>query len=338
MVKDVLGGTITPGHGTFPLPNGVCPGHIYEWATAAYTWGANTSNLQDPFTLDRTRPGGQDGGTESFTAEYTPISVTAATQNGPNAPVTATAKLMNPVPYAKGYTWTITGGGGAIVFPNGQESMGSTDSITVEEPNPTGTSVPFSLKVKADVSGTPGLRYGPAADAFCGLPTITSLSPNIWLAGQTYTVTINGTSFNPTASQSCSMTSVNISMSNGGTVTAKVASVTPTQITATVTPGTNDSTGGATVAIVGAQTPASNADVLEISVITWTSDPDGTSPTISGPNAKLPKPSVAVGQQVLLTTTPTAATLGTLPVQVTLATADPPTVPTPWTVGSAMVL
>jgi hypothetical protein len=146
-----------------------------------------------------------------------------------------------------------------------------------------------------------------------------SISPNIWFAGQNYNnVTISGTGFNPTASKSCAESGINVTMSNGGTLTSKVTAVTATQITATVMPAAADSTGGATVAISGAQAPSPNADVLEIPVITWASDPDGSNPTISGPNAKLPNPSAVIGQQILLSTTPSEKTLEALPVYLTL--------------------
>ncbi len=44
-----------------------------------------------------------------------------------------------------------------------------------------------------------------------------------------------------------------------------------------------------------------------------------------------------MGQQILLTTTPTAATLALLPVPLTLAPAAPPAVPVPWTVGGTNI-
>lgn len=76
---------------------------------------------------------------------------------------------------AAGYDWQITGGNGAIVFPNGQEAMSSTtNSITVEEPSPTGASIPFNIQVGVRYPSTltppsaefDPLLYGPAQDAF----------------------------------------------------------------------------------------------------------------------------------------------------------------------------
>lgn len=325
LISDLLGGTILLDTEKFKLPNNQCPGQKYWFATVRYTWGSDKTDLQDPFVLGYTLPNGQSDGTVAFNAELAHITVTPTTQSGPNSPLTATAKLINPPVYATGYSWTITGGNGTIVFPNGQEQIPSTTtSITIQEPNPTGNSVPFNIGVDASYSSVdssntlpPGqdtLDYGPAEDSFCGVPTITSISPNVWFAGQSYNVTINGTGFNPTASQTCAKSILSISMANGGSVTTNVTSVTPNQITVMVTPGENDLTGGATVAVTGAPTPAPNADVLEVPVITWASDPDGSDPTITGPNAQLPNPSAVVGQQILLTTTPTADTLATLPI------------------------
>ena len=191
VASDVLGGIITPGQGRFALPDGVCPGHVYDWATATYTWGSNTSDLQDPFTLNWIISG---GGTLSYNAEYTHINVTAATQNGPNGPITATASLNHPVPYANGYTWTITGGGGAITFPNGAESMGSTlPSITIQEQNPTGTSVPFSLTAKAGIKDSKPITYGPTQDTFCKTPA----TVDVWV-NDTKTTTDDITVLNST--------------------------------------------------------------------------------------------------------------------------------------------
>jgi hypothetical protein len=159
------------------------------------------------------------------------VTVTPASQSGSgsNPPLTATATLTSPPTGAEGYDWQITGGNGAIVFPNGQEAISSTtNSITVEEPNPTGASVPFNVQVgvryptaiaaATGPSNSDALLYGPANDVFCGTPTITSISPNIWFSGQSYNITIGGSGFNPTASQSCAQSNVMISMANGGKV------------------------------------------------------------------------------------------------------------------------
>lgn len=95
-----------------------------------------------------------------------------ASGTDPNSPLTAAASLINPPAGAMGYTWTITGGGGAIVFPNRQETMSpTTNSITVEEPSPTGSIVPFNLSVVVATTGSPALEYGPLPNAFCGAPT-----------------------------------------------------------------------------------------------------------------------------------------------------------------------
>lgn len=331
--SDLLGNTVAPS-GTANWKLSQCGNNTYQWATWTYTWNTNQTQavLKDPYTLTWAQPSNMGNALVNVTGNISRISISSPIQSGSgsNPPLTATASLINPPVSATSYTWTITGGGGAIVFPNGQETMSSTNpSIKIEEPNLTGSSVSFSLKVGVsftDSIGSGTLTYGPAEDAFCGTPTITSISPNIWFAGQSNDITITGTGFNPTASQSCAQSNVMVSMANGGKVSTTVTAITPTQITATVTPVATDSTGGATVAIVGAPAPAPNADVLGDPVITWASDPDGSNPAISGPNATLPNPSAVAGQQLSLTTAPTADDLAALPIPLTFST----TAPTAW--------
>jgi hypothetical protein len=103
----------------------------------------------------------------------------------------------------------------------------------------------------------------------CPVPTIMSVSPNVWIAGQTYNnVTITGAGFSPAIPgppgglgppQPCPATTVAVTMSNGGTVAvSSVDVVSTTKITATIAPAAADSTGGATVKLSGA-TPATAA-------------------------------------------------------------------------------
>ena len=186
-VSDLLGGNISLGNANFTVPN--CPG-VYNFVTSSYTWGSNQADLQDPFILAYTLPNGQSDGTGSFTAKFARITVTPATQSGPNSPLTATASLINPPAGATGYNWTITGGGGAIVFPNGQETMSSTtNSITVEEPNPTGSIVQFNVSVVVTTTGSPALEYGPLEDTFGG---VTVNRANLW--NNQISVTLSGNS------------------------------------------------------------------------------------------------------------------------------------------------
>jgi hypothetical protein len=176
----------------------------------------------------------------------------------------------------------------------------------------------------------------------CPIPNIISVTPSVWFAGNTYDkpVVITGTGFvtnNASAKNTCPVTAVTIAGADGTPVTVgsvKVDSKTkitltgiappassPTQ-TATITAGTAPNTG----------TPFTNAQILGAPVIAWASDPDGTAPTISGPNAALPNPIAVVGQTINLTTTPNAATLAALPVPVSFSATNPTT----WTLTDGM--
>lgn len=102
---------------------------------------------------------------------YDLVGVTEPVPNGAgqNPPLTATGSLTSIPSSAKNYTWKITGGGGAIVFSNGAETIQSTtDSIQLFEPNPTGSSVPFTLEADVANPSTIGgtLEYGPAPEMF----------------------------------------------------------------------------------------------------------------------------------------------------------------------------
>jgi len=157
----------------------------------------------------------------------------------------------------------------------------------------------------------------------CTAPTVTSISPNVWFAGQTYNnVTITGNKFtnNDTATETCPVTTATITTPSGAAVALGAVTVnSPTQITiASVTPPASETTEGAIVALSVEASPQPNADVLEVPSITWTSDPDGSNPIIAGPNATLTNPSAVVGQWIHLNTAPSEATLEALPVFLTL--------------------
>jgi len=172
-LNDLLGGKFSFGYAEFTLPNNQCPGQLYKFSVAYDEWGSDQADLQDPFTLKFTFSNSQYNGTVSSNAEFAHIALTSATQSSSTSPITATASLINSPAGATGYTWTISGGGGAIVFLNGQETMSSTtNSITVEEPHPNGSSVPFSLSVVVATTGSPALEYGPTQVTIPGqIPT-----------------------------------------------------------------------------------------------------------------------------------------------------------------------
>jgi hypothetical protein len=139
---------------------------------------------------------------------------------GSNPPLSASATLTNPPSGATGYDWKIVGGNGAIVFPNGQETMSSTTpSITLKEPNPTPTTVPFDIKVGIQYPSTPPtsttesdpLLYGPTEDVFPGI-AITSIDPTVVMVGSnSVQMTIKGFGFgnSPTVNFPAGVTSSN---------------------------------------------------------------------------------------------------------------------------------
>lgn len=95
--------------------------------------------------------------------------------------------------------------------------------------------------------------YGPAC---CPPPTVTSISPNVWFAGTTYSnVVLTGTNFiaPANATAACPANTVSVSTPSGAQVALGAVTVnSPTQIViATVTPPANEITETATVAVSG---------------------------------------------------------------------------------------
>jgi hypothetical protein len=194
--------------------------------------------------------------------------------------------------------------------------------------------------------------------ALCPTPTVTSISPNVWVAGQSYNLTIMGTGFTTSAAatSACPVSTVGVTTPpTNPSVNVAVSAinvVSSTEITVTVNPTSAPYTGpplkspapvsaiGATLEVAptsssGGPSPgaspalgtpeaggalAPNVDVLLAPQILWNGNAIGG----SGASAQ----SAVVGQQLALTTTPTAATLAALPVPLTLAA----TAPTTWTV------
>jgi len=159
--------------------------------------------------------------------------------------------------------------------------------------------------------GTLNLSYG-IYIYICPPPTVvTSFDPDIWYAGRNQYVTITGTGFVPAvqANAECPMTTVSATSADNSAVTvSNVDVLSETSIIAYVEPVSTAPTEGATLIVSGAPTPSPNADILGTPVISL----NGT--VISGPNAAVPPPVPVVGQQLLLTTTPTATTLAALPI------------------------
>lgn len=179
-IGDIVGGHFTFGHETVELSQ--CPNQTYTLATVSGQWGSDQEALQDLVNLRWTDKNGELLNNLIAKPEFTPISITPATQSGPNGPLTAIASLPNPPKYATGYQWTITGGGGAVVFPGGSETMkSSTPSVTIEEPTPSGSIVPFSITALVTIPDPKPLNYGPTAECFC--PPYLSSSTPLWFFG-----------------------------------------------------------------------------------------------------------------------------------------------------------
>jgi hypothetical protein len=169
----------------FPLPG--CPGKLFPYRVVSATWGSNSNAGQDLMIFKIT--GGGSIYENPFAVELSRITVSPAVQGGSGSPppITATATLENPPHGANGFTWTIVGGNGAVIFPNGKEQMSSTTpSIKVEEPNPTGKIVSFTLKV--DVYGG-AFEYGPLTDVF-GSGNVSVNTANLW--NNQVSVTLSG--------------------------------------------------------------------------------------------------------------------------------------------------
>ena len=159
-------GTLNVTTDNLYLPGGLCPGKLFAFQDVHYTWGSKTAADRDPFVLRFTTQNGTYENDFAVTARFANITVSPAVQSGSgsNPPLTATASLMNSPPGANGFDWTIIGANGTIVFPNGKEKMSSSsNSITIEDPNPTISPVAFTLKV--DIYGG-ALDYGPREDSF----------------------------------------------------------------------------------------------------------------------------------------------------------------------------
>jgi len=329
-------------------PGSWCAGHTYLYWVARYTWtDADETTLEDPVTLQSTDvyQGYTSTDNYSFAAMFAHIVADPVAASGSNAQGTqqdvANSNLIDPPQGAARYTWTMTGGAGILAFSNGAPSMTTTTSTApVVSLNGASDTINVSVTVSYP-AGSNSLSYGPTPYTYCPKPTITSISPNVWFAGQTYNnVTITGTGFTTTsaATTSCPATKVLTPLTTPSRAVIALGTATvnsPTQITiATVAPPASETTEGVTVSVSGEASPQPNADVLETPSITWTSDPDGSNPVIAGPHTTSPNPPAVVGQQILLTTTPTAATLAALPVQLSFSTNPPQN---PWNVTGTAV-
>jgi hypothetical protein len=202
---------------------------------------------------------------------------------------------------------------------------------------------------------------------YCPFPAISSISPNVWFAGQSYDVTITGTGFTTAAlaTAACPVSTVTVTGSSAALV-SNVNVVSATEITATIKP----LTGPAFAA--GKATPQPGAFAATVEVVPTPNQGSGPGPAVTrlrraatlatandtaatAPNADVLEPpqivcsgslmacngqvisggaasaSVDVGQPVSLSTTPSAETLSDLPVYLSIVS------PTSWTVGGTNI-
>jgi len=163
------------------------------------------------------------------------------------------------------------------------------------------------------------------------------VSPNDWFVGNTYrNVTFTGTNFTTSskATKTCPATTLSIDIADGEVTVSGINVASATKITGTVRVASGASTESATADAYGDTAPTPDADVLGEPSITWASDPVGSNPVIAGPNTTLSDPSAVVGQQIYLTTTPTAQTLAALPIPLAFSNNPPQN---PWQITGTAV-
>ena len=108
------------------LGNGDCPGILFPFAVARYTWtDPNHKVLHDPFTLSWTTPDGMFRQDNDFIAELAQITQAKSVwwvcgvANRATLPRKVTIKLTNPPPSASSFAWNVTAGSDKLVFSNG---------------------------------------------------------------------------------------------------------------------------------------------------------------------------------------------------------------------------
>jgi len=122
------------------LGNGDCPGIIFPFAVARYTWtDAERTVLQDPFTLRWTTPDGLFLRDNSWIAELAKIAQpksvwwVCGVVNRPALPHSVIARLTNPPAGATSFVWTVTAGSDKLVFSNGTPTVTtSTNTATIK--------------------------------------------------------------------------------------------------------------------------------------------------------------------------------------------------------------
>jgi hypothetical protein len=135
-----------------------CGTTLFPFQVARYTWGADPSVEQDPFTLEYSTQDRASSNDYQFTADLaritvTPLNSTSCTgQSQPSGTVT----LANPPAGSSSFKWQITGGNAQVHFLNGQQQISSTNnSVPIDFP----AGANFSITVL--VTNTSSLQYGP---------------------------------------------------------------------------------------------------------------------------------------------------------------------------------
>ncbi len=171
------------------------------------------------------------------------------------------------------------------------------------------------------VSGPPtATATAQIVPAPCPVPTVASISPNVWWAGQSYkNVTVTGANFITPANATAVCPATTATITGASFTLGAVTVNSATQITiASVAPPSTEPTEGPTIAVSNEASPQPNVDVLGPPQIQCTGSSmqcDGE--TISGANASTQ--TVVVGQTITLATTPTAAQVAILPISLTFA-------------------
>ena len=102
----------------------------------------------------------------------------------------------------------------------------------------------------------PGLPNPPSPSTSCGTPSIASVTPDTWMAGQSYPITIVGSGFTnaamAAANSNCTANQLTVSVPTGSVTLSNIVIMDSTKITATVQPVQTDPTENATLILWGA--------------------------------------------------------------------------------------
>ena len=250
-------------------------------------------------------------------------SVFLVAQDGYHAPAVTS---LQPSTWTAGQTYSITITGSGFIPSSVATPTCLAETLIISTPS--GTVIPVSnvtvdstTQITATVAppaseptetATVTVNTGSAAPnattnaqvVGCLTPTISSVSPNTWLAGETYkNVSITGSNFitDNTATAACPKSTVSFTTGTGSVTVSNVNVVSSALITAVVEPDDNDPTEPATIAV----SAASNSVTAQINglppaIIQWNDQTISgtTQPAVVGQNIALhaePKTPPATG-------------------------------------------